>query len=285
MPALVSFRTMAKDKKRKKKNKKSLAERADKYDLYQRSVQEPSAEVEFFEEAYQAACGRAPKILHEDFCGTFAVSCEWAKKRGRKAICVDIDPEPLAWGRENNLAKLSTTAQNRVDIHEADVRIVLDEKADVLCAQNFSYWIFKTREELRGYFEIALQNLKSDGIFVLDLMGGGECFEERRKDKRSLDGFHYLWEMKKFDPVSHEATHLIHFGFKDGSKLKRAFTYSWRFWSIPEIRELLAEAGFSCSTVYWEGLDEETGEGDGEWKPCAEGTCDPSWIAYIVAKP
>ena len=47
----------------------------------------------------------------------------------------------------------------------------------------------------------------------------------------------------------------IHFEFTNGSRLKRAFTYEWRLWTLPEIRELLGEAGFSRSTVYWEDRD------------------------------
>lgn len=286
---------MGKDQKRTKKDgkkrgkgrkgsKPTLAERADRYDLYQKSVQEPSCEIDFFDKAYKRLRGRKPVVLREDFCGTFAVSCEWVKKRGRRAICVDIDPEPLAWGREHNLPELKPSARERLTILQQDVRTVGDEKVDVLCAENFSYWIFKTRDELRRYFEIARQNLADDGILVLDLMGGGECYIEESPDRRKLKGFHYLWEMTAFDPFTHHATHTIGFELKDGSRMERAFEYSWRFWTIPEIRELLAEAGFARSTVFWEGEDED-GEGNGEWEPAERGTCDPSWIAYIVAEP
>ena len=59
----------------------------------------------------------------------------------------------------------------------------------------------------------------------------------------------------------------IHFSFPDGSKIKKAFTYDWRLWTLPEIRELLLEAGFQRATVYWEGTNEETEEGDGEFTP------------------
>ena len=75
----------------------------------------------------------------------------------------------------------------------------------------------------------------------------------------------------------------IHFKFPDGSKIKKAFTYEWRLWSAPEIRELLAEAGFSKSTVYWEG-DDDDGGGNGEFSPEAKGEADLAWIAYIVAQ-
>ena len=281
---------MAKNKKKRKGRKgkvkhngQSIAQKSDKYDLYQRSVQEPSCEVDFFDKVYKSIHKRKPKVLREDFCGTFAVCCEWVKTSGRTATAVDLDPEPLAWGREHNLTQLKPSAQKRVRILQDDVRTVDETKVDVLAAQNFSYWIFQTRDALRAYFEIAKQNLAEGGIFVVDLMGGGECYEENVPDERKYKGFKYFWELASFDPVSNAATHHISFGFKDGSRLEKAFEYSWRFWTLPEIRELLHEAGFGKTTVYWETEDDD-GDGSGEWEPTDKGTCDPSWIAYIVSQ-
>ena len=76
----------------------------------------------------------------------------------------------------------------------------------------------------------------------------------------------------------------IHFAFPDGSRLKKAFTYDWRLWTLPEIRELLDEAGFSRITVYWEGIDKKTGEGNGKYKPATVGEADPGWIVFITAE-
>jgi len=282
---------MGKRKKKKQKPKKreggrtgpTLAQQADRYDLYQRSVQEAEVEAEFFDRVYRSLHGRAPTILREDFCGTFAVCCEWVKGEGRTAVGVDLDPEPLAWGREHNLSRLDPAAQERVSLVEGDVRTVSEPKADVLAAQNFSYWIFKTRDELRAYLEIARQNLAEGGIMVLDLFGGSECYVENDPDVRKYKGFRYRWEMDEFDPISHDVRHYIHFDFKDGSHLEKAFVYEWRFWTLPEVREVLAEAGFAKTTVYWEGEDED-GEGNDEYEAVERATCDPSWIAYIVAE-
>ena len=40
--------------------------------------------------------------------------------------------------------------------------------------------------------------------------------------------------------------------------MQRAFTYDWRFWTLPEIRELMTEAGFRETRVYVEAWDDET---------------------------
>ena len=63
-----------------KKKRKTLASTADKYKCYLASVQSPEHEIEFFDQAFKDEFGRKPKTLREDFCGTFAVCCEWVKK-------------------------------------------------------------------------------------------------------------------------------------------------------------------------------------------------------------
>ena len=82
--------------------------------------------------------------------------------------------------------------------------------------------------------------------------------------------------------IHNRATNYIHFQFPDGSELRRAFCYHWRLWTLPEIREVLEEAGFQSVAMYWEGTDDETGEGNGEWFCTANGDADHGWVAYIV---
>lgn len=271
-------------KRKRKTRKKTLAAQADRYDLYQRSVQEPEHEVAFIDRIFRKHYGRTPITLREDFCGAAAVCCQWVRsRRFRRAIGVDIDPEPLAWGQRHNLAKLVPEPRGRVQLLQQDVRKVGGPKADVVAAENFSYFIFKTRDELCHYFRMARQNLDPQGLLVLDLMGGPEVITEDHEDVRSIDGsFTYIWEQQRFDPITHDSRFCIHFRFKDGSQLKRAFTYDWRLWTVPEIRELIREAGYRCSEVYWEGTDSETNEGDGVYRRREHAPSDPAWIAYVV---
>ena len=127
----------------RQKSKKTLAQKADKYKCYLKSVQSPEHEVEFFNQAFREAFGRKPVTLREDFCGTFAVCCEWVKLgKKRTAIAVDLDAEPLTWGRKNNYAPLNEEQQSRIRILEQDVRKTNRPRVDVLAAQNFSFWIF-----------------------------------------------------------------------------------------------------------------------------------------------
>jgi hypothetical protein len=268
----------------KRKRKKHLtAATADKYWMYQQSVQAPDAEVSFFHDTFKKRFRRVPTLLREDFCGTAAVCCEWVRSRpDRIAHGFDIDPEPLSWGQENNLTALSPKQRARVTLHQQDVRRVKGPKGDIVAAQNFSYFTFRTRKELCDYFRVARRNLADEGMLVLDIMGGSEVIEEDRSDKRKVDGFRYIWEHRRFDPVTHRCQYDIHFKFRDGSKIERAFSYDWRLWSIPEVRELLDEAKFSESAVFWEGSDED-GEGDGIYTRCESAPSDPAWVSYVVA--
>ena len=271
----------------RKNGKRTLADRADKFLCYQQSVQAPEHEVEFFEQAFQEAFSRKPSTLREDFCGTFAVCCRWvASNKNRMAIGVDLCPETLQWGRDHNLSSLTPSQQRRVTLLEQDVRTENKPTVDVLAAQNFSFWIFKTRPEVIEYFRTAHANLNREGIMVMDMMGGGECYTVGLTDKRQIKkgkaGFSYHWTQKRFNPVNHDATFYISFKFNDGSRLKRAFEYHWRFWTIPEVREMLAAAGFRETHVYWEQEDED-GEDTGIWERGEEAPSHPSWLAYIVA--
>jgi hypothetical protein len=273
---------MAKPKNKRKH--KPTRKTADKYDLYQKAVQEPTFEVEFFDKQYHKRFGRKPVLLREDFCGTAQVCAEWVKsKKDRRAVGVDLDPEPLQWYRQNIEPTLKPDQAERVTLLETDVRTLAEEGADVLAAQNFSFFLFKTREALRDYFQYALDNLASEGMMVLDMMGGSEVMLEDHKDETKKEGFTYIWEQKRFDPTTHDAKFAIHFKFKDGTKWKNAFEYDWRIWTIPEVRELLVEAGFSKVDVLWEGTDED-GEGDSDFKIRKHVPADPAWIAYIIAE-
>ena len=120
--------------------------------------------------------------------------------------------------------------------------------------------------------------------FLHDHEGGPEAQEEtKEKTKHKKHGFSYIWHQATFHPITNFIRCHIHFKFKDGSKIKKAFTYEWRLWSAPELRELLLEAGFEKATAYWEGEDED-GEGNGEFTPDEKGEADLAWIAYIVAE-
>ncbi|MEQ8745832.1 class I SAM-dependent methyltransferase [Pyruvatibacter sp.] len=274
-----------KQDKKDRKAKVSMAAKHDRHVLYQESVQCVEAEIDFVDETFKDLRGRHAELIREDFCGTCNTSCEWTRRRPtNRAICVDFDAEVLEWGRKNNISILPEAAQNRLTVVQDDVLTVRTDPVDAVLAMNFSYFCFKTRDQLRAYFKGVRDSLIDDGILFMDCYGGYEACQDIVEERKIDRKFKYVWEQDDFDPISNTLRCYIHFNFKDGSKMKRAFSYEWRMWSLPEIRELLAEAGFSRSTVYWEGAEEDSEEGNGVFEPVDRTENDPSWVAYIVAE-
>ncbi|MGI9258070.1 MAG: methyltransferase domain-containing protein [Gammaproteobacteria bacterium] len=267
----------------KKVRQPTMAEQADIHELYEEAVQNVENEIEFLRDTFVKLRGRDPVSFREDFCGTASASCEWIRTGAEgHAIGVDIDPEVLDWGRRNRVGRLPEADRPRVKLINEDVTTVDAGAVDIVGAFNFSYWIFRTREKMRSYFEGVREALNEDGVLFLDAYGGAESYETQ-KEKTKCDGFTYVWHQAEFEPVTGRAVCHINFKFPDGSRLKRAFSYEWRIWTLPELRELLLEAGFRTVRVYWEGEDED-GEGNGEFHEEATGEPDPAWIAYIVAE-
>lgn len=267
----------------KRKHTETMAERADIHELYEKSVQAVDVEVEFLQDTFRALRGRDPISFREDFCGTASASCEWVRTSNqRHAVGVDIDASVLDWGRRHRVARLPEAARARVKLLNDDVRKVVTDPVDLVGAFNFSYFCFKTRAEMADYFAHVRAALSPDGLFFLDAFGGPDAFDVQ-KEKTKLQGFTYVWDQAAYEPVTGRLLCHIHFKFPDGSKIKKAFTYDWRLWTLPELRELLTEAGFSKVRVYWEGDDGEGG-GNGEFTEHATGEPDLAWIAYLVAE-
>lgn len=269
--------------KRKDERGPTMAEQADRHVLYQKSVQDVESEIDFIDERFQALRGRKAILLREDFCGTANTTCEWVKRhKTSRGVAVDLDGEVLQWGRDHNVGSLDADQKKRIDLVEDDVLKVKTERADVVLAMNFSYWLFRERSQMIGYFKKVREALVDEGVFFLDAYGGWEAHQEI-EEERECDGFDYIWDQAEFDPISGRMQCYIHFKFPDRSRIDRAFSYVWRLWSLPEIREMLTEAGFSKSTIYWEGADED-GDGNGEFEPVEVAESDPGWICYIVAE-
>jgi len=101
-----------------------------------------------------------------------------------------------------------------------------------------------------------------------------------QEPRKVAQGFTYVWDQNKFDPITHEVLNYIHFEFKDGTKMDKAFTYEWRYWTLPELRELLIEAGFSSVRVYWDVAPDDEEE---NYKVLTKAENQPGWLAYLVA--
>jgi hypothetical protein len=103
----------------------------------------------------------------------------------------------------------------------------------------------------------------------------------RDPDGTSLPAFRYIWEQASFSAIDHRIVCHIH--FEVGTRrLRRAFSYHWRLWTLPELCELLEEAGFRESRVYVEGWDDEDDEPDGVFRLRKRLDNEGGWISYVV---
>jgi SAM-dependent methyltransferase len=264
----------------------------DRHALYEASVQGVEQDLDLFERVFRSLRGREFHDLREDFCGTAQLACAWVMRgRDRRAWGVDLDPEPLAWARRHHFPSMRTAA-TRVTLLRRDVRAVTRPRVDAICAMNFSWWVFHERRELVRYFRTVRRSLRPGGLFFANAFGGTEAMEtlvERRRiqvsnaaDGTLLPAFAYEWEHAHFNPIDHRLRCHIHFKFRDGRRMRRAFSYDWRLWTLPEIREALAEAGFADCAFYIEGWDPKTGAGNGVYRRRVHFENQEGWLAVVT---
>ncbi len=262
---------------------KTMAQRADVHALYERAVQDPPTDVKFFAKTYRKLRGHEPQSMREDFCGTAALSLAWVRAgANRTAIGVDLSRETMDWGLTHRIEPAGPKYADRLELLCADVREPSKTKVDLTCALNFSYCTFKTRAALVEYFSAVHKGLNRDGVFILDLLGGTEAMGEDITDN-DLGDFVYRWEQARFNIITHEIRCYIHFLFPDGSKLERAYTYDWRLWTAPELRELLLEAGFSKVHFFWEKTD-RGGDGTGVFYEPSYVENQDLWWTFMAAE-
>ncbi|HED53234.1 MAG TPA: class I SAM-dependent methyltransferase [Phycisphaerales bacterium] len=246
----------------------------DIYSLYEACVQSPPEMTALL----RAIHGNNPKILAEDFSGTGALCRYWAEHvDGGRAIAVDRNPEPLS----------RLQGASGVEIVQADV-MQANAKADCLFAGNFSIGYHHSRPALLAYLKHVRERLNPGGTFVCDTYGGETAYTIGRVIREvPLPGSQickYQWEQRYADPLTGRVTDVLHFRVFEGDEViadfPDAFIYEWRLWSVPELRDAMAESGFHMSDVYAELPDAVDDQGN----VYAEPITDPEWIGdnFIV---
>lgn len=251
----------------------SMAAEADPHALYETAVQQPILMVELIEHVFEQTERGEPRVLREDFCGTAHLSTTWVRSGAdRAAVGVDLDPAVLDYAERHSREPLGEAA-DRLELVCGDV-LGSRTTADVLASLNFSHFIYKTRTKLREYLRHAHRCLNPGGMLLLDVYGGPGAMRSG-EDARPFGDFEYRWQQEPYDPLTGRVVNHIHFRFPDGSALERAFSYDWRLWSLVELRELLAEAGFEETMICFESPEGLTDELD---------TAEyDAWVAYLIA--
>ena len=259
--------------------------------LYEASVQGVEADLNFATRIFKKKYGRKPQTLREDFCGTANLACSWVQRSDQnRAWGVDLDQPTLNFGQKYNIDPLAQRADN-IQLVQGDVRDAITPKTDLIFALNFSFCLFRERQLLRAYFEHALSQINDKGLLVLDIYGGTEAITPKVEEKivsgfiapdgMNIPDFTYIWEQADYNVITNEGINYIHFDVPGFGQIKKAFTYDWRLWTLRELQELLAEAGFSSSEVYIHGFNAD-GESDEIWRLRKTYENCEGWIAYVV---
>lgn len=239
----------------------------DRYECYELCVQSPRHIVSFL----RAVHGNQPRVIHEDFSGTAAVSRYWLREVERRgeggpgaAVAIDLDERALARAAHESRA---AGVDRCLDLLAADVTRPLPDRfiaPDVVFVGNFSIGYLHTRYALLSYLRGVKARLDrgqggfGGGVFVCDTYGGAAAFKlggmTRLHPSRGRDMIRYHWVHESADPLTGMVENSISFRVeRDGEVVQewpRAFVYRWRLWSIAELREAMHEAGFGRTEVY-----------------------------------
>jgi len=244
----------------------------EKYGLYRDTVYHPdNDDIKQFNTLYKQLKNKVPRVLREDFCGIFDLSSLWVSySYDNKAIAVDIDAEPLQWGKENQELNMNSNKWGRLDIRNDDCRTVdiADNSIDICIANNWSQQVFVEREDMLAYFKNVYNSLKDDGIFMLTGTANLHASPDVYIESRIVNWDHRIWkyvfEVQKTCPYTHLGKCQIN--FLQDNKLATPFEYPWRDWMICEYLDLLKEVGFEKTHIMSHIQDEdELPEGYDDW--------------------
>lgn len=281
----------------------------DRHDLYELCVQSPTHLVPLI----RAIHGANPLVLAEDFCGTASLSHEWAGQvEGARAIGVDADSEVIARARARNTPNVQLIQGDVIDATNP-----IEHGADVLFVGNFSIGYWHTRPDLLRYLRHAHARLaantsperklrvplsgqtsngpraRNSSLFLCDTYGGDSAFVPGHvhRDHRAPGGrlVRYTWEQREADPLTGMVLNALHFRVSRAGiieqELHDAFTYHWRLWSVPELRDAMLEAGFTTTEVYAKVADAIDDEGNVYVNPVAHpDELEDSFIVLVAAR-
>ncbi|MBM4108390.1 MAG: hypothetical protein FJ255_06185 [Phycisphaerae bacterium] len=247
--------------------------------LYEHCVTDPPRLCRFID----AVHARRPLVLREDFSGTAALARHWAARSpAHRAFAVDSDPRVL-----RGVASSPRTTPRPLDARAAR------DRADVIAATNFPLGYFHRRPDLVGYLRRVRACLKPRGLFLCDTYGGRDAFTPLKLTARlrgpSGERIEHTWEQRAADPLTGRVIDALHFRVSAPGRravvLRDAFVYDWRLWSITELRDALADAGFAGVEVYATLGDAIDQRGRLRVRPVSDPTDLPdTYVVYVVAR-
>lgn len=237
----------------------------DRFTLYEHCVQRPDVLVPALRRWHGGVGKHAPIVLHEDFCGTAAISREWTRTDGAaRAVATDWDPDAINRGKTDRAALLAPDAQARLKLRLTDVCLPFEDElpsADVIFVGNFSLGELHQRADLVRYLRSARARLAPRGVFVCDNYDGASSLRTGTTQRThplpppfpSGTNALYTWDQRSIDVLTGRVENRLHFRVRRGDEVTHdfpdAFIYRWRKRSFAELTEALEEAGFERPTL------------------------------------
>ncbi len=253
------------------------------WECYEACVQSPRHVVSLLRALYREATGTTPRVLHEDFCGTAAVSRRFVEDGARageawQALATDLDPVALHQARlllDPTCPGVELVQQDclnpavqvpAVQVPVGQVPTPLAHAADIIWVGNFSICYAHTRAQLVRYLAHCRERLArgnagfGGGYLAVDIYGGKNAYTlgnlERTHTAKTGEQIRYLWQHEAADPRTAMVRNSISMRLLvDGeviAEYPRAFVYDWRLWSLAELREAMLEVGFGSVQLYKE---------------------------------
>lgn len=222
----------------------------------------------------------APKahVLREDFAGSGSLARGWA----------DLSPKHSAAAVEKD-----ADVASYIGVHPRVKAVIADatrctQQAEIIAATNFPLGYFHTRSELLKYLSHAKKCLTKGGVFFADMYGGDGCFTpqvQKRTLRNDIVGrFTYEWEQLAANEATRMVQNRMHFQLAS-LRLENAFSYHWRLWALPELRDCMLEAGFKKVAIYDRLADAVDDEGNVWVEPVKDDEgLDATWVVYVVAR-
>jgi SAM-dependent methyltransferase len=274
------------------KKRRTNPRRPPKLALYRHAVQHPAAEVALCQRVYGHYNRRKrATLLREDFAGTCAVAAEWVRTdEDHRAMAVENHGPTARWAQRHAVRALGERAGDLL-LFEADVLDVASPKVDIVVALNFSVLIYHDRPCLLAYLRHARRSLRPGGVLVVDVFGGPgarRAASQSRVVRPAADSglrpYGYTWEQRNFDAVTGRIDCRIHFDYPGWARHASAFKYDWRLWGLPELTDLMIEAGFDRAEVWLDRFDPARGRSDGYFRPVRSSPAREDWVAYVAAR-
>jgi hypothetical protein len=161
----------------------------------------------------------------------------------------------------------------------------------VIFVGNFSIGEIHSRRDLVRYLSRSRSRLRPGGVFVCDTYGGQSAFTtgavQRLHQGPEPFQTRYTWEQREANPLTGEVVNALHFRvLRTGTvelELTNAFVYHWRLWSVPELRDAMAQAGFASTEVYDKVPDAVDQDGRVYVRPAEE--VEESFIVCVAGRP